>query len=228
MSERAGRPRIAAAFFDVDETLITVKSMFGFLAFHLRAQGLGPDAYDRAEKELKDLAAQGVPREETNRLYYRHFAGHQAADVAQEGRRWFARELARDGFFHPRTLHHLRAHHAEGTVISLVSGSFPACLDPIAAHVGAHRVLCTRPRIENGVYTGELDGEPVIGEGKARAVRRAQAELGIDADACVAYGDHGSDLPMLLTARRRIVVGTDPALLGHLPGSGWSRLHQAA
>jgi HAD superfamily hydrolase (TIGR01490 family) len=206
------------AFFDVDETLITLKSMFSFLRFHL-----GLPRYERAANVLTELAAAGVPRAKTNQLYYCNFAGESAAEVAESGRQWFARELATGRLFHAEVVRVFGRHREAGDVTALVSGSFSACLDPIAAHLGADHVLATEPQVIDGRYTGEVL-RSAIGEGKADAARRLMAELGADEAACAAYGDHASDLPLLLAVGDAGVVGDDPVLLDHAARYGWTRL----
>ncbi|MFD7442864.1 HAD family hydrolase [Streptomyces sp. NPDC059909] len=211
------------AFFDVDETLIDVKSMFSFLEFHLA----DPERYRAAAAELTGMAEAGVPREETNRLYYRNYAGMTEAEVAGSGRAWFAREAARDGFFHADVVRELRRHQAEGARIALVSGSFRACLDPVAAHLGADHVLCTEPELVAGRYTGQVL-TTVIGEGKATAARALMSRTGARPEECFAYGDHASDLPLLLAVGTAGIVGDDPVLGAHAARSGWTRLHPSA
>lgn len=208
------------AFFDVDETLITVKSMFGFLEHHLADR---PGAYQRAAALLRERAAAGVPREQTNREYYANFAGARVVDVAASGKRWFDREVAHGALFHTPVVRELRALRSAGWTTVLVSGSFSACLDPIADHLGADRVLGSVPLARDGFYTGEVSAT-VIGEGKAGAARAVMAELGAAPADCVAFGDHASDLPMLLAVGAGVVVGDDPVLLDHAARLGWRRL----
>ncbi len=100
---------------------------------------------------------------------------------------------------------------AQGAELALVSGSFAAVLDPLAEECGAGHILCTRPVVVDGVLTGEVDGAPVIGEGKRRAVRALLARHPhVDPADCHAYGDHVSDLPMLLEVGHPTVVGSPP------------------
>ena len=212
-----------AAFFDVDETLITVKSMFRFLEFHLAAAGEPPSAYPAAVAHLRGLARAGVAREHANREYYRHFAGRDVAEVAQHGRAWFARERRERELFHPPTLAEFHEHARAGDLTVLVSGSFTPCLEPIAELIGADLVLCSAPEIHDGRYTGALR-VPMIGAGKASAARAVMAAHGLDAGDCVAYGDHASDLPLLLSVGCPVVVGDDPVLVEQADRHGWRRL----
>ncbi|MGW7606833.1 HAD family hydrolase [Streptomyces sp. NPDC054766] len=215
---RHARP-VRIAFFDVDETLIDTKSMFSFLEFHLA----DPDRYRAAAGELTRAARAGVPREVTNRAYYRNYAGMEQAAVAESGRRWFARERQRDGFLHEEAVRELRRLRAEGCEVALVSGSFRACLDPIAEHLGADHILCGEPEVAAGRYTGEVRGA-MIGEAKATAARALMNRSGARPEDCVAYGDHASDLPLLTCVGGAGVVGDDPVLAEHADRFGWIRL----
>ncbi|WP_242614301.1 HAD family hydrolase [Actinomadura roseirufa] len=211
-----------AAFFDVDDTLITVKSMFRFLE-HDRP----PAEYRRVMAELRALKASGLPREVTGRAFYRTLAGRDVAEVAGSGAAWFAAELDRGGLFDREVLALLRGHAGRGDLIVLVSGSFPACLDPLAAHVGAHVVLCSRPEVRRGRYTGGV-AAPMIGDRKAAAVLAAAALHGLSLDASYAYGDHLSDVPLMKLVGNPVMVGDDPALGEHALRHGWPRLARTA
>ncbi|HEX6472300.1 MAG TPA: HAD-IB family hydrolase [Streptosporangiaceae bacterium] len=211
------RPR--AAFFDIDETVVAFKSMFRFLAFYLADRGEPPGTYERLAGTLKAAAAR-LPRHEVNRRYHRLFAGEAAARLAAAGRAWFDAELAAGEVFIPAVLAELRGHKAAGTRVVLVSGQFFACLDPIAAAVGADRSIGTEPLMAGGRLTGEVR-RPNIGAAKADAVRSEAASRGLRLADCHAYGDHSSDLPMLQEVGHPVVVGDDPALTAHATARGW-------
>ncbi|MFD8756934.1 HAD family hydrolase [Kitasatospora sp. NPDC059577] len=209
------------AFSDVDETLIDCKSMFDFLDHYLGVR-YGPPGVRRGRRvreEITALAAAGSPRERNSRTYYREWAGEPAGDVAAAGRAWFAERSAQAGFWIAPVRDALARHRAAGGAVVLVSGAFPAILDPIAERVGAAHLVCSRPEVRGGVLTGELVGEPVIGEEKRRAVRALfAAHPHVDPADCHGYGDHASDLPMLTEVGHPVVVG-DPRLAELLPGA---------
>jgi HAD superfamily hydrolase (TIGR01490 family) len=210
-------------FTDVDETLVTVKTMMRFLRYHFERTDGGAAEYARVEAGLRRLAGLNRPRAELNRFYYRAFAGKSVEVVMGHGREWFDRELAGGRLFHGPVLAACRAHRAAGTRIALVSGSFAPCLAPIAEHVGATWTLCGGPVADGGYYTSTLL-PTVIGSGKAAAVRRLLAATGTDAGDCIAYGDHASDLPMLLAVGAAVVVGDDPVLVEESERRAWPRL----
>ncbi|OIJ88647.1 hypothetical protein BIV25_36385 [Streptomyces sp. MUSC 14] len=220
-----GAAERSAVFSDVDETLIRVKSMFRFLEFYLRTRGEPPATYDRLTGELRAAALRGVPRAEINRRYYRLYRGERTQRLAQAGRRWFTAEWQErtEGLYVPEVEEALGVHQKSGQPLILVSGSFFACLDPIAEDVRADQVLGTRPAVRRGELTGEVLA-PMIGATKGRAVRIAAAVRGFDLAGSSAYGDHLSDVPMLEAVGRPVVVGDDEELTAHALRAGWARM----
>jgi HAD superfamily hydrolase (TIGR01490 family) len=200
-----------AAFFDVDGTLTTSTTIFDFLEYDLARRCRPAADFRRAMDELSGLRMNGAARTEVNRAFYRNFAGRDEHELARAGRDWFEQNRRGGKLFHPRTLARLRRHRHDGDFVALVSGSFPPCLDPIAEFTGTHVVLCSRPEIRDGHYTGAL-AEPMIGGRKADAVRAVAAARGIDLARSRAYADDASDLPMLRLVGRPEVVGDDPVL----------------
>jgi HAD superfamily hydrolase (TIGR01490 family) len=215
-----------AAFFDVDETLITVKSMFSFLEHYYRACGYRPEKYAESVGWLHDMMASGLPRAQANLRYYELFAGHDVSRVAEVGREWFGTALAGGELFRSDVADALAGHRAAGELVVLVSGSFDGCLEPVRAHVRADVLLCTVPEIVDGVYTGAVL-TPMIGEAKGAAVHRLMAERGLSSEHCHAYGDHSSDLPLLEAVADAVVVGDDPVLLAHARQRSWRCLPAA-
>ncbi|MEU0118082.1 HAD family hydrolase [Streptomyces bobili] len=216
-----------AAFFDVDETLITAKSMFLFLRHWLEGRGDDGTVYQRQADALRATVAQGLPREVGNRAYYRNFEGARAADVLSAGRAWYAGYRRRPDAFVAACVDALEGHRAAGHKVVLVSGSFEACLAPIAEDLGADLVLCSDPQTApDGTYTGGV-GTPMIGAAKTEAVARTIAGLGVAAADCFAYGDHSSDLGMLRAVGHPVVVGDDLALGDIAREKGWPVLPAA-
>jgi HAD superfamily hydrolase (TIGR01490 family) len=214
-----GEPR--AAFFDTDETVISAKSMFTFLRYWLVRQHHDEAAFDAAVAPILAEAARGVHRSEINRQFYRLLAGVPYPDLAAAGREWFEEYREGPDAFVGPVLAAMARHRAEGATIVLVSGSFRACLDPIAEEVGADLVLCTEPILDD---QERLTGEvvlPMIGTHKGVAVAATIKSLGLDVANCIGYGDHSSDLELLRAVGRPTVVGADPVLLAEAARNDW-------
>lgn len=213
--------RQRAAFFDVDDTLITINSIFHFFEYDVTTRPRLRADYQRAMDELQALTAAGVSRVETNCVFYRNFAGRDMHDLAARGVEWFQAVYALGGLFNQPVLSALCEHSHAGDLVVLVSGSFPACLDPIARFVGADLLLCSRLEIRDGRYTGAL-AMPIIGDRKAEVVRAEAATQGINLAQSHAYGDHLSDLPLLNIVGHPVAVGDDPSLSYHAILNGWT------
>lgn len=217
-------PVRAAAFFDVDETLITVKSMFTFLRFWLAEHGDDGSRYARVAGEIKERAAAGVPREEVNRHYYRAYRGVPGAELAEAGQRWFAEFEAGGAAYYTDAVRALTAHRDSGAVTVLLSGSFAAAIAPVAAALGADRLIATTPVVDDhGLLTGEVL-RPMIGAAKADAVSEFLRENGIEFENTFGYGDHASDLPFLSAVAHPGFRGADPVLLERAGTHGWIHL----
>ncbi|MFB8246306.1 HAD family hydrolase [Streptomyces sp. NPDC055952] len=194
-------------FFDVDETLIGMKSGPDFLRHHF-TQVHGAAGAHRADELLGALA--GLPRAEANRRFHRAFRGCPAAQAETAARQWYEERSRADGFYLPTTLAALRRHRAEGASVALVSGTFPPVLAAIAEAVGAQFTLGAALQRCGPRLTGELIGPPAIGEGKRTLVHRLLARHpDIDPADCWAYGDHPTDLPMLHSVGHAVMVAPD-------------------
>ncbi|WP_394430821.1 HAD family hydrolase [Streptomyces sp. SGAir0957] len=222
-SFEAAGSSVDIAFFDVDETLITVKSMFRFLEFHYRERGLPPSAYAEAARALRDRAAAGVSRVRTNREYYRLFTGRPVEELLAHGRAWFDAELASGTLLHRPAVDALRRHRNEGALIALVSGSFRPCLEPVAQHLGVDVVLCSEPENVGGFCTGHVE-RPVIGPEKGRLARALMARHSIPPSRAAAYGDHASDLDLLRSVGHPVAVGDNLEIGAHVTAVGGGTL----
>ncbi|MEV7686413.1 HAD family hydrolase [Streptomyces bungoensis] len=234
-----------AAFFDVDETLVNTKSMFHFLRFWMARHGDDGSGHEAVMADVHRAAASGTHRSEINRAYYRRFAGVPYEALLEAGREWWQEYRRGPAAVVVPAWAAATRHRKAGDLVVLVSGSFRGVLEPLAADLGAHRILCSEPLLDSaGRLTGEVV-RPMIGSVKADAVRETAAELGLSAADCSCYGDHASDLDMLGAVGNPVVVGADrvlleraqqldwpvlPATPGHLPSpdSSPSRLLTAA
>jgi phosphoserine phosphatase len=74
---------------------------------------------------------------------------------------------------------------------------------------------------EDGLFTGELGGAFMYGEGKVEAIRRFADQHEIDLEESFAYSDSASDLPMLRAVGHPVVVNPDEELARIAREQGW-------
>ena len=220
------------AFFDVDDTLVLMKTMFSFQDYYYRHAGLaawlvGPRRAARFDTVCQRYRLAGRPREELNRMYYQTFTGRRPGAVSKMVARWYAHSRAvMPEFYRATALQALQRHQEAGDAVVLVSGSMVQILQPIADDlaVPTDHVLATRVAVSRGRYTGEIIPPQTIGAGKAEAVAGFMRAHEADPARCWAYGDHESDFPMLETAGHAVVVSDEPAMLDAARERGWEIL----
>ncbi len=211
----------AAAFFDLDRTLISGSSAFyfGLAAWHNK---LLPT------RDLLDDAAKAVS--------FRLFGATDESSEAVRDRILQAVEgieqtdlIALNEEIVPRILEKVRPesrglidmHHEAGRDCWIVSASPQEIIDPLATALGMEGAIGTRSAVVDGRYTGELDGPFVYGAGKAEAIAKLSAERGYDLRLSYAYSDSASDLPMMEMVGHPVAVNPDGPLENVANQRGW-------
>ncbi|HET9655585.1 MAG TPA: HAD-IB family hydrolase, partial [Kineosporiaceae bacterium] len=212
----------AAAFFDVDNTV-----MRGASIFHL-ARGL----YRRRFFTLRDIGrfaweqarflAVGENLEHVEQVQARALsfvAGHSVAELRSVGEEIFD-EIMADKIW-PGTHALARMHLDAGQRVWLVTATPVEVAEVIAERLGLTGALGTVAEHVDGVYTGRLVGQPMHGAAKAEAVR-ALAELeGLDLTRCAAYSDSANDIPLLSLVGHPCAINPDARLRRRAHAEGW-------
>lgn len=99
-----------------------------------------------------------------------------------------------------------------GYRFAVVSGGFSQITDKLAADLGIHFAAANELEVVDGKLTGRIVGDIVDRAGKAAALRRFSAEVGVPASATVAIGDGANDLDMLAAAGLGIAFNAKPVV----------------
>jgi len=212
----------AAAFFDVDNTI-----MRGASIFYL-ARGL----YQRNFFSLRDIAgfawqqlsflARGENMEHVDEIQARALsfvAGHSVAEMSAVGEEIFDESMARKIWPGTRAL--ARIHLAAGQRVWLVTATPVEVAEVIARRLGLTGALGTVAEHVDGVYTGRLVGSLLHGEAKVEAVRALAEREGLDLASCSAYSDSANDIPLLSLVGNPCAVNPDGALRAYAKAHGW-------
>lgn len=212
----------AAAFFDLDRTLISGASAFPFAMEAWRA-GLVSNR-EIARWTVAALAflitgdKGGDTSENTRSEFLSKVAGVSVEQLDAIGRDMLP-NLVND--IRPESKKLLQMHHDAGRETWIVSASPQGIVEPLANALGMDGAIGTRGKIVDGHYTDELDGPFVYGEGKAEAIRTLAAERGYDLALSYAYSDSISDLPMLEAVGHPVAVNPDGELERIAYDRGW-------
>ena len=221
MSEIAN-PKKTVAFFDVDGTLL--KSTIVHYYIYLRSARMPfPLKYlwlmAFLPKTVYYLILDSISRTRFNRVFYRNYRGMAVAEVKALSAEMFETSLRPKIF--AEAVSQIQEHKEQGTAVVLVTGSLDFIVQPIADYLGVDTVLAPQLREENGRFTGELTTVPLIGAEKAKAVQNYADQHEISLEESYAYGDSGSDLPMLECVGNPVAVNSSKKFRQKALESGW-------
>lgn len=209
------------AFFDVDDTLVSIKTMFSFQEYWYKKHQ-EKDKQKSFEKEMQHLNTENMSWELINKQYYKHFSGRKIADVEKCAAQWFSHiKQKKQKLFHTNIVKELYKHQAQNIEIVFISGSFPTLLQPIAKHLNVNHILAINMDTNDGYYTGEILPPQTIGRGKAEAISSFLNKNGASARHCYGYADDISDLQMLSMLGFPTVVSGGRGLEAYAKNAGW-------
>ena len=222
MDTPAGRPPSpAAAFFDLDKTIISRSSTLAFVpSFYRHGLISRPQAVRGGLAQLTYRLA-GADHQRMERIkdqVARACLGWSVERVAEIVAAHLAEVIG--PIIYPEARGLLDAHAAAGRDVFIVSTSGQEMVGPIGAMLGASGVIATQMRHADGRYTGELEFY-AYGEEKARRVRQLAVEREYDLAECYAYSDSHTDLPMLEAVGRPHAVNPDRQLRKVALTRGW-------
>ena len=214
----------AAAFFDLDKTIIAKSSTLAF----------GRPFFDNGllnrRSVLKSTYAQlvfmvsGADADQIERMRKHITAMCTGWDVAQVNE--IVQETLHeimDPLVYAEAAELIEAHRSEGRDVVIVSSSGVEVVAPIGEMVGADHVIATRMVVDDGKYTGEIDYY-AYGPNKAAAIVDLAAERGYNLSESYAYSDSITDLPMLEVVGHPTAVNADRALRKIALDRGWPLL----
>lgn len=112
-------------------------------------------------------------------------------------------------------------HLDDGHRVWLVTAAPVEIARLISARLGLTGALGTVAETKDGVYTGRLAGDLLHGPAKAEAIRDLAAVEGLDLASCAAYSDSANDVPMLSLVGHPCAINPDARLRIHAKMHGW-------
>ncbi len=213
----------AAAFFDVDNTMMQGASIFHF------ARGLASRGFfhsrDLARFAWKQIAFRVGGQEspegmaDAREAALAFVAGREVEEIVRLGEEIYD-ELMADRIWGP-TRAIAQQHLDAGQRVWLVTATPVELASIIARRLGLTGALGTVAETKDGRYTGHLIGVPLHGPAKAEAVRALAEREGLDLSRCTAYSDSINDVPMLSTTGRAVAINPDPDLKKAAREHGW-------
>ena len=201
---------MAAAFFDLDKTVIARASMVAFGRPLYREGLLSRWLLIRAL--YGQLTYLWVGANEKKLVKMRDTALRLTKGWHQERIRSIVSETLPeviDPIVYEEALELIREHRAQGHRVVIVSASPIEIVEPLGEYLGADETLGTEARVDGtGRYTGEMAFYG-YGPHKADAIRALASREGVDLASSYAYSDSITDEPMLRVVGNPVVVNPD-------------------
>jgi len=157
--------------------------------------------------------------------FLRLFAGFSEEQFAEMAE-WVVSQLLWPEL-RPEVVAELQAHGEKGRVILIVSGLFQPILDVFVRRFSAGKLqvrgLGTLVRFENGLFTGQIEGELNVRQQKVAGLQ----SLVTNGRLAAAYGESRSGIPMLSLAAEPVAVYPDEHLRQKAEAQGWRILERS-
>jgi HAD superfamily hydrolase (TIGR01490 family) len=213
----------AAAFFDVDNTMMQGASIYYF------ARGMAARKYfttgDLVRFGLQQLKFRLLAAEDPHHVSSARdaalafVADWRVDDLERLSEEIFDELMAERIWAGTRAL--AQQHLDSGQRVWLVTAAPVELGRVIAQRLGLTGALGTVAEVVDGHYTGRLVGDLMHGPAKAEAIRKLAEVEGLDLDRCSAYSDSVNDKPMLSTVGYAVAVNPDSALRREARERGW-------
>jgi HAD superfamily hydrolase (TIGR01490 family) len=218
-ADGAGR---AAAFFDLDKTIIAKSSTLAFGRSFYNGGLINRRAVLRTAYAQFVYLAGGLDHDQMDKM--RQFLSTMATGWDVEQVKEIVAETLHDlidPLIYSEAAALIAEHKAAGRDVVIVSTSGSEVVEPIAEMVGADLAIGTRMAVgEDGKYSGEIEFY-AYAENKAKAIQELAAERGYDLSRSFAYSDSATDVPMLEAVGHPYAVNPDRALRKEATAREW-------
>ena len=219
---------VAAAFFDLDRTLIKRSSVLA-LAGTFRQRGL-ISRLDLAKSALWQVL-----------FVLRGASAERVRSAAEDGMKMLdgfpvaelqhlvgdAMETVLRPLVYEEPLRLLEHHRARGERVYIVSATLQEIVQHIADDLGFDGAIGSTCEIVDGLYTGR-SLRAAHGAGKATAIRELAAADGLDLAESTAYSDSHTDVPFLEAVGHPVAANPDRKLRRIAAARGWPVVDFAA
>jgi HAD superfamily hydrolase (TIGR01490 family) len=210
---------VPIAFFDFDETLIVGNSGNLWIRRELRRGHINRLQALRAASWMVRYRLGFASMEEALRTAIRSLAGTKESTLRERTREFYEEEVRQ--LYRAGAREAVDQHRAQGDTCVLLTASSLYLSELVSADLRLDGVLCNRFQANEGLLTGESEGELCFGPGKLRYAEAFAHGRGVALSECTFYTDSYSDLPVLEQVGAPVLVNPDRRLRKEAKARGW-------
>ena len=215
-------PKIEAAFFDVDNTILRGSSSFLFGKAAFKKGFFDRSDFWRMAWQQARFISRGESIKTLDEIRDRALSlieGHKAAELTALTDEVYEKHISPKLW--PETVRLAKEHIAAGREVWLVTATPKEIADVIAHRLGLTGGLGTIVEVKDGILTGKLVGQTLHGKAKRKAVKALAKERNISLRRSYAYSDSVNDLPMLTAVGHAVAINPDVALKHYANKAEW-------
>lgn len=212
----------AAAFFDLDGTLLTVNSASLWVRRERRLGRARPLHLLQAALFIAGYRLGILDIERALRVALSNLRGVPEEFVRAETRTWWREDVR--PFVARGALPVIAAHRRRGDPLVLLTSSSAYASEMAREEFGLDDVLHQHYEVKEGCFTGQPLQPVCYGRGKVEVAQAWAARNGVDLSASSFYSDSATDVPMLERVRHPFAVNPDPRLRFVARRRGWPLL----
>lgn len=211
---------MALAIFDLDNTLLSGDSDYGWGKFLVDQRLVDRKQYEHANKKFFQDYQQGVlDIYEYSAFSFAPLAERSMEELQQLHQR-FMQEVVRPMMGEPaKDL--VAKHRNQGHVLLVITATNSFITRPIVQAFGIDHLLATEPKIINGRYSTEIEGIPCYKEGKVQRLDQWLQANNQSLDDSWFYTDSINDRALLERVTHPVAVDPDDKLRALARERGW-------
>jgi putative phosphoserine phosphatase/1-acylglycerol-3-phosphate O-acyltransferase len=211
--------KTTAAFFDLDGTIIATHSVKDIFMERLFAgQVQTSEVVDMATMMLR-YAFKTADFEDSLRESVMNMEGMEESEFLELAEKVCTDRLMPQVF--PEVKAILKAHKAKGHTLVVITSASRYQVEPLARELGIDNIMCTELEVEDGKFTGRLDGTPCYGPAKLSMARAFAKGRRISLKKSYFYSNGSEDVPLLEAVGNPVAIGPDSSLKKTAVAEGW-------
>ncbi len=214
---------MALALFDLDETLLAGDSDYEW-GLHLVSIGKVDEEFYKNENErfYRQYLAGKLDVYEFLNFALKPLAENNYAELLEWRNEYIEQRIKPIVKTKARDL--IAQHRDAGDELVIVTATNRFITEPMQEIFNVDTLIATEPAMENGRFTGKVEGTPCFGQGKVTRLEQWLASSSLTLEGSYFYSDSRNDIPLLELVDYPIAVDADKELTAHAIKKNWNRL----
>ncbi|GEN23293.1 phosphoserine phosphatase [Halomonas cupida] len=211
---------VSLAIFDLDNTLLSIDSDHAWGEFLLEQGAVDPVAYREANDRFKrDYDAGQLDMNAFLEVALKPLAENSMEQLAAWHQQFMASKIEPNIL--PSAEELIARHRSRGDTLLIITATNRFITGPIAERLGIDELIAVEPEIDNGRYTGRVNGVPSFQQGKVTRLEQWLENRDDSLEGAWFYSDSHNDLPLLELVDHPVAVDPDSHLRQVAESRGW-------